>query len=396
MIVALVLAAGRGDRLAADAPKAMVHLRSRPLVTWCLETLARVEAVDQVVLVGDETVLAPSLMLLSIVARAKIAAVVPGGATRQDSAARGLAAANPAAKTILVHDAARPLAPAEHCTAVAPADVRSGAAMAALPIADTLMRVAGARVVGTVEREGLWRAQTPQGFEVALFKRAHLEAAKAGFVATDDAALVERLGHPVEVVPGTESNRKITTAGDLAWAEAYIARLGREGVRSRHAPPRMGIGYDVHPFAEGRPLILGGVRIPHERGLSGHSDADALAHAVADALLGALALGDLGTHFPDTDPVWRGADSLELLARVRMRIEEAGYRVANVDATVIAETPRLAPHVDAMREGLARALSVTPDLVSVKATRHEGLGALGRGEGLAVLAMAVLFERESE
>ena len=159
---------------------------------------------------------------------------------------------------------------------------------------------------------------------------------------------------------------------------------------------RVGIGYDVHPFAPGRPLVLGGVAVPHERGLAGHSDADALAHAIADALLGALALGDLGTHFPDNDPAFRGAHSLDLLARVCALVAERGWIVGNVDATVVSEQPQLAPHVPAMREGLARALAIEPSAVSVKATRHEGLGALGRGEGLAALAIVLLVRTHAE
>ncbi|MGH7725764.1 MAG: 2-C-methyl-D-erythritol 2,4-cyclodiphosphate synthase [Candidatus Eiseniibacteriota bacterium] len=402
MNVALLLAAGRGERLGFALPKAAVPLGGRPLAAWSLDALGAADAIEGIVLVGDEATLARALEAAGDAARAKLAAVVPGGATRQESAARGLAAASPRARLVLVHDAARPFASPALFDGVAAAAGRTGAALAAVPLMDSLKRVANERVVATVERAGLWRAQTPQGFESALFRRAHAEAARAGASATDDVALVERLGHPVEIVPGAESNRKITSAEDLAWAEAHVASARGESAGSAERAeaadlrmsPRTGIGYDVHPFAPDRPLVLGGVRVPHDRGLAGHSDADALAHAVADAMLGALALGDLGSHFPDTDPAWRGADSLDLLARVRAEIEDRGYRVGNVDATVIAEAPRLAPHVDAMRERLAGVLRVATACVSVKATRHEGLGALGRGEGIAAMAIVSLIGRE--
>jgi 2-C-methyl-D-erythritol 4-phosphate cytidylyltransferase len=222
-LAVLVLAAGRGERLGAERPKAAIALGGRPLAAWCLETLAGAPFVDSIVLVGDETALAPALAALTPAARARVTRVVRGGATRQESCAQGLAALAVKSGVVLVHDAARPFTDVATFEAVAQAARRTGAALCAIPLADTLKRAAAGRVVETIPREGLWRAQTPQGFDLALFRRAHAEALLAGVTATDDVALVERLGAPVEIVPGADANRKITTPEDLAWAEAWLA-----------------------------------------------------------------------------------------------------------------------------------------------------------------------------
>jgi 2-C-methyl-D-erythritol 4-phosphate cytidylyltransferase len=234
--IALVLAAGRGERL-GEGPKAAIELGGRPLAAWSLATLGACDAVERVIVVGDADALAPTLAGLPVAARAKIAAVVPGGASREESAARGLAAAGDDAGVILIHDAARPFASAALFAAVAAAAARTGAAVAAIPLADTLKRAAEMRVAETIPRAGLWRAQTPQGARADLFRRAHAVAAAAraagsgvakedGAIGTDDVALIERLGHAVEIVPGEEANLKITTAADRAWAEAWLAREG--------------------------------------------------------------------------------------------------------------------------------------------------------------------------
>jgi len=234
--------------------------------------------------------------------------------------------------------------------------------------------------------------QTPQLFALPLLRRAHREAQARGETdASDDGSLVVALGETLLTVPGDPGNFKITTAGDLARAEAILAARGEEGATS--ATTRTGFGYDSHRFAPERLLILGGVEIPSDAGLSGHSDADVLTHAIMDALLGAAALGDIGRHFPDDDERWRGARSLDLLARVLALLVEHGLAPAHVDATLIAERPRLAPHFDAIRASLAAALGLPASSVSVKATSNEGMGAIGRGEGMAALAVATLTER---
>ncbi|MDQ3642791.1 MAG: 2-C-methyl-D-erythritol 2,4-cyclodiphosphate synthase, partial [Actinomycetota bacterium] len=262
--------------------------------------------------------------------------------------------------------------------------VRSGAdgAVCAVSIADTVKRVEDGRVTGTLDRTGLWAVQTPQAFDAAVLRAAHEGSPEA----TDDAALVERMGGRVVVVPGDVRNIKITRLEDLPVAEAFLPSV------TYARTVRVGHGLDVHPFSPDpeRCLVLGGVVLNGERGLAGHSDSDALTHAAAEALLGAAGLGDLGRHFPDTDPKWAGADSMALLAEVMDRVTEVGWRPANVDCTVVLEAPRLAPHRDAMEARLGQAIGAP---VSVKATRPEGLGALGRGEGIACFAVALLEAR---
>ncbi|MGC9319757.1 MAG: 2-C-methyl-D-erythritol 2,4-cyclodiphosphate synthase, partial [Armatimonadota bacterium] len=286
-----------------------------------------------------------------------------------------------------VHDGARPLVDQGTIERSIDVAVRRGAAVAAIPATDTLKRCApDGRIDSTPPRRELYHAQTPQTFRYDLLLEAHERAAREGLDVTDDAQLVERMGHPVYVSEGHRDNFKITTREDLARAEWLLRRRAGREVSTM----RVGIGYDVHGFAEGRPLILGGVRIEHDRGLAGHSDADVLFHAIADALLGAAALGDLGAHFPDTDPQYAGADSGELAARVVAMLADRGFRPANVDATVICQAPKLAPHIAAMRANIASALGMDTSAVSVKATTTERLGFEGRGEGIAAQATVLI------
>ncbi|HET7092015.1 MAG TPA: 2-C-methyl-D-erythritol 2,4-cyclodiphosphate synthase, partial [Thermomicrobiales bacterium] len=258
--------------------------------------------------------------------------------------------------------------------------------IAAIPVADTLKRVVDGRVTATVDRAGLWAAQTPQGFRQDIVERL-LPLIQAAETVTDEAALCESLGVPVAVVPSSSANLKVTLPDDVGVAAALLrARSGEAPARST----RSGIGYDVHRLVPGRRLVLGGVEIAHDRGLEGHSDADVVLHAIADALLGAAALGDIGRHFPPSDPRYAGADSRDLLRQAASLLAEAGYHPVNVDATVIAEAPRLGPHVPAMQHAIAACLGLAPDAVGVKATTNEGLGFAGRGEGIAAFAVAVI------
>ena len=233
----------------------------------------------------------------------------------------------------------------------------------------------------------MWLAQTPQAFTREVLAGA-LSLAAQGGSGTDEAALVEQAGHTVRLVAGDARNIKITTPEDLQLARAALA--GDAGVELRRMTVRIGIGYDSHRLVQGRPLILGGVSIPHATGLSGHSDADALCHAITDAVLGAAALGDIGRHFPDTDPQWKDADSLQLLRRAAALVREAGFAISNVDAVVVADQPKLAPHADAIRAKLADALGVAAGDVSVKGKTNEGMGETGRGEGIAAHAVVLL------
>jgi 2-C-methyl-D-erythritol 4-phosphate cytidylyltransferase/2-C-methyl-D-erythritol 2,4-cyclodiphosphate synthase len=385
---AVVPAAGRGERFGGVVPKALVPLRGRPLLEYALEALGAASCVETIVVAAPPDALELVEASARRAAGSKVGAVVPGGRDRQASVARGLEAVPAGCDIVLVHDAARPLVPVPLIDAVAAAAAESAAATAALPVDETVKRAEDGWVRATVERAGLWRAQTPQGFRRTLLETAHREAERAGFRGTDDAALVERLGQPVRLVPGAQANLKVTMPGDLQLAEAL---LGPEHSGApAHAAPRVGIGFDAHRLVAGRPLVLGGVTIPFVRGLDGHSDADVIAHAVMDALLGAAGCGDIGRLFPPSDPAYRGADSMALLRRVGALLAEHGWRAGHVDVVVMAEAPRLAGHTDAMRSAMARALDTDPARFSIKATTLEGLGAVGREEGIAAQAVATL------
>ena len=382
-ITAIVPAGGRGQRMGGNRPKQYLPLGGRPLLWHALARLEASPLVTDIVLVVRGADLDPCRRQLSERGGfAKIAALVPGGAERSASVYRGLQETH--ADMVLVHDAVRPFISEELLERVVAATRAHGAALPALPVVETIKEVMGERVVGTPQRERLWQAQTPQGFDRALLLRAY-HAAGPDAATTDDAALVERLGHPVCVVPGEAENRKITTPEDLAWAEWRM--------RTKEEPAmglRIGQGYDVHRLVEGRPLILGGVVVPFARGLAGHSDADVLTHAIIDALLGALAAGDIGQLFPDSDAQYKDISSLVLLERVGHLLAERGARVLHIDAGVAAQRPKLAPHLAAMRQTLAATLGLAVEQVSLKATTTERLGFVGREEGMAAQAVALL------
>lgn len=383
-ITAIVPAAGQGQRMGADRPKQYLPLGGRP-VLW--HVLARLEAsplvTDIVLVVRREDMDYCRRELSESGDVTKIAALVSGGAERSESVYQGLQETR--ADMVLVHDAVRPFISEELLERVVAATREHGAALPALPVVETIKEVADGRIVGTPRRERLWQAQTPQGFDRKLLLRAY-HAAGSDAVATDDAALVERLGHVVCVVPGEADNRKLTTPEDLAWAEWRIR--AREEVSAMGL--RIGQGYDVHRLEEGRPLILGGVVVPFERGLAGHSDADVLTHAIIDALLGALSAGDIGQLFPDSDAQYKDISSLVLLEQVGTLIAERGARVQHIDAVVAAQRPKLAPHITAMRQTLAATLGLEVEQVSLKATTTERLGFVGREEGMEAQAVALL------
>jgi 2-C-methyl-D-erythritol 2,4-cyclodiphosphate synthase/2-C-methyl-D-erythritol 4-phosphate cytidylyltransferase len=328
-------------------------------------------------------------------------AVVAGGETRSASVRCGLATLSDDVEIVLVHDAARPLVSRALIDRIIDATARTGAAVPGLPLADTVKRVDGAGLVrGTIPRSaavegdtaaGLMSVQTPQGARIDQLRHAYARFDFAAAEPTDEASLIEAMGAPVEVVPGDPDNIKITRQEDLAQAARLLS--SPRNTERRSPESRTGFGYDVHAFAApeaGRQLFLGGIEIPHGRGLEGHSDADVLVHAVCDALLGALSLGDIGILFPNTDEAYRGVSSLRLLAIVGERVREAGWQTVNVDATVVAEAPKLAPHRARMQEAMAACLGIEPDRVSVKATTSERLGFVGRGEGMAAWAVATV------
>jgi 2-C-methyl-D-erythritol 4-phosphate cytidylyltransferase/2-C-methyl-D-erythritol 2,4-cyclodiphosphate synthase len=352
-------------------------------VSYCLEAF-RASSVEEIVLVSPPDGVEAFRVLIAGGPDDKTEKVVAGGATRQESVWAGLCEVSAGMDCVLIHDAARPLVSPRLIESCGAAAASHGAAIAALPVSDSLKRSVGDVIAASVDRSGLWTAQTPQAFRLSVITEAYTRARRDGVVATDDAALVEATGRPVRLVMGSPRNIKITYPADLALAESLVrAELGAVGMRC-------GIGYDVHRLVAGRRLMLGGVEFPGARGLAGHSDADVLAHAICDALLGAAGLGDIGRHFPDTDPRYAGADSIELLRRVREMTAAAGFGVVNVDAVVIAEEPRIAGDVARMQQRIGEALGIPPDRVSVKGKTAEGLGSIGAGEGIASHAICTI------
>lgn len=408
----VVVAAGLGLRLVKDLDpeqkkgvprKALVTLRGRPLVLWSTWALARTPGVDEVLVVlhPDDLATLPATPLGHALRAAGATRFVAGGARRQDSVRLGVEATREdPERLVLVHDAARPfLDPALAGEALERARA-VGAALLAVPVRDTVKRAAQGtdRVAETVPRAGLWLAQTPQVARRDLLLRALGEADRAGVEVTDEAAALERLGLPVELVLSAERNFKVTTGPDLERARAIVAAhpgpwppavpgAEEEPVAAPAAAVRTGLGSDLHRLVPGRRLVLGGVEVPFELGLLGHSDADALTHAVIDGLLGAAGLGDIGEAYPDTDPQWKDADSLALLRHTVQRLRQAGLRPLHVDATVHAERPKLKAWKPAMRGTLAAALGLTLEAVNVKAKTGEGLDAVGRGEAIAATAL---------
>ena len=377
------MAAGRGERMGGDRPKCFLPLAGRPLFLHSLRAFSDLDPAPRLVLVAPAWCQEEARRAAEAVSLPHPLIVVGGGEERSDSVRAGLEAlaADPP-ELVAIHDAARPLATAALLTETLRVAHEHGAALAATPLTDTLKRAGTDLVVqDTPPRAGLWRAQTPQTFRYDLISAAHRQAREQGLPATDDAVLVEALGHPVRIVPSSAFNIKVTTPEDLAMVERLLESGGET---------RVGHGYDLHRLVEGRPLVLGGVQIPYERGLLGHSDGDAVCHSLADALLGAAALGDIGLHFPDTDPQYAGADSTVLLARVAEMLPQAGFALLNCDVTVQAQAPKLRPYVDAMRGKLAEALGVEVGRISVKATTMEGLGPIGAGEAIAAHAVAMV------
>ncbi len=392
-IVAIIAAGGQGSRLAAGTPKQLLAIGGRTILersVAALESHARVQEI--VVALPADVAADPPAFLRTF---SKPVRVVSGGARRQDSVARAFEAIDPPADVVVIHDAARPFVDAATIDRAIDAAARWGAAIAAMPSPDTVKLAREATgdpsVEATIPRERVWLAQTPQAFTTSVLAAAIARGAEGGS-GTDEAALAEQAGHEVRLVAGDPRNVKITTAADLELARAVAA--GDGGREGRGMGLRIGIGYDSHRLVQGRPLILGGVSIPHATGLAGHSDADAVCHAITDAVLGAAALGDIGRHFPDTDPLWKDADSLELLRQAAAIVRNASFAIVNVDAVVVAEQPKLAPHADAMRARLAGALGIEPGAVSVKSKTNEGMGETGRGEAIVVHAVASLTKRD--
>lgn len=387
--VVLVPAAGEGRRMGPGASKVFRLIHGEPVLIATVRRLLAAPEVDAVFLVvppGEQEIFQGLLAEYHLV----VAGVVAGGNERQYSVFNGLRAiaawtgwrVEPDNRIVAIHDAARPLVAIKNLSQAFHLAAEAGAVGVGVPVKDTI-KVASPDgvIIETPPRERLWAIQTPQVFQLPLILSAHEAAVRDGYLGTDDCSLLERLNIPVRLMEGSYRNLKITTPEDLVIAEALAGK--KEGIR-------IGQGFDVHRLVPEHRLILGGVEIPCELGLLGHSDADVLTHAIMDALLGAAGLGDIGGMFPDTDPAFKGANSMTLLAHVVQKIRTKGYRVVNVDATIIAQRPKMAPHIAQMRQNLAEVLGAPPETINVKATTTEGLGFTGRGEGIAAQAGVIL------
>jgi 2-C-methyl-D-erythritol 4-phosphate cytidylyltransferase/2-C-methyl-D-erythritol 2,4-cyclodiphosphate synthase len=386
-VAALIVAAGRGARAVTEPlqPKQYCRIGSEPMLTHTLCAFAAHSGIDDIVVVihPDDRVLYEEAA--GPVADRLLAAVL-GGARRQDSVRAGLEAlAERSPDLVLIHDAARPFVDGALISRVTASLQGHPGALPCLRVTDTLKREECGRVTGTVSREGLWRAQTPQGFHFDAILAAHRAAAQDPTLDfTDDAAVAEWFGLDVALVEGAEHNRKLTTAEDLTIADEMMRRGSGAGTI------RVASGYDVHALGPGDEVILCGVRIPHSKKLIGHSDADVGLHALTDALLGTIADGDIGTHFPPSDDRWRGAGSEIFLKAAADKIAARGGSIVHVDVTLLCEAPRIGPYRDAMRGAMAEILGIESAQVSVKATTNEGLGFVGRGEGIAAMATATV------
>ena len=368
---AIVVAAGKGLRAGQALPKQFVPWRGKPVLRHSVETLLAAGAEPLVVAIppgGDEAAHAA-------LAGLEGHTLVEGGETRQQSVQRALAAIGDSADHVLIHDAARPDLPRAVIERLLAALAKQDGAIPVLPVVDSLAQDRDGIMVGTADREALRRVQTPQAFRLAAIRRAH-DAWDGEAGAGDDAQVLRAGGGTVALVAGDERLAKLT------FAEDFMADL---------PPMRIGSGYDVHRLAAGEELWLGGVRIDHDRGLAGHSDADVALHAIVDALLGAIGNGDIGSHFPPSDPQWKGASSDRFLAHAAKLVGEAGYRIGNIDLTIICEAPKIGPHRDAMRRRIAELAGVDSGAISVKATTTERLGFTGRKEGIAAQAVAMVI-----
>ena len=396
-LTVIVAAAGAGKRLGLGKNKAFAEVGGLPLLVQCLRMVNDTGMAHKtIVAVGaDEVAMTEALLKDYHEYFAGLqTTVVAGGAERTDSVKNALALAG-SEGWIAVHDGARPFAGTEVFERTLQAAQQTGAAIAAVPVKNTIKVVdAEGFVVNTPQRSSLMAVQTPQIFKAQLLQRAYSDDNLKGAAVTDDASLVERLGVKVAVALGSYENIKITTPEDLLLAEKICADRGMTMMQSLKMPQfRVGSGYDVHRLTQNRKLILCGVEVPNELGLDGHSDADVAVHALMDALLGAAALGDIGKHFPDTDDRFKGADSMKLLEHVLVLLKERCWRVNNADVTIIAQKPKLAGYIPAMRDNLAKAMGLDADAVNVKATTTEKLGFTGRGEGIAAEAVVSLIKK---
>lgn len=369
-VIAIIVAAGRGKRLGSSLPKQFLKVRGRTILEMSVGAFEQNKYVDEIFVAAN----ADYCELTEKLCRgfSKLKKIVAGGAERQDSVRAALDCLRGENGIVLVHDAARPFVSEAVINAVIEGTADFGAAIPTVPAKDTIRQVDGTGS-RTLQRETLACVQTPQGFRISLIKHAFEKAQAEGFLGTDDASLVERMGINISMVQGEDGNRKITTREDL------------------ETEMRIGTGYDVHRLVEGRPLVLCGEQIPYEKGLLGHSDADVALHALMDAMLGAAGLGDIGKLFPDTDERYRGISSMKLLQKTAELLREAGYFLGNADITIIAQRPKIAGYIPKMRANIAEIMNCDENKINIKGTTTEKLGFVGREEGIASEAVCILY-----
>lgn len=371
----IIAAAGTGKRMGSSIPKQYLKIGGEPILLKSVRAFCDNKEIDWIVVVTNGDYIQACLEMKDRYGLDKIQAVIEGGEERQDSVYRAIVEIDrlcPEIEYVLVHDGARPFVRQETINAVLEAAEEKGAAVACVPVKDSIRQEKDGESAN-LPRQRLYAVQTPQGFQKEILRKAYEQAFADGYYGTDDATLAERIGQSVALVRGTYDNIKITTREDMPMES------------------RVGTGFDVHQLKEGLPLVLGGVKIPFEKGLLGHSDADVLVHALMDALLGAAALGDIGRHFPDTDPQYRGISSMELLRRVKGMLDEDGWRVGNVDITLMAQRPKIKSLIGDMTDNLSKTLELETCRINIKGTTTERLGFVGREEGIAAQAVCLLY-----
>lgn len=416
----IIPAAGSGKRMGGGIPKQYGNLGGMSILARTVKAFSDQKEIHDIIIVTNEDFISRCRKELgSLKLMGKVREIIPGGQERQDSIYEAVRRLPDDVDIVLVHDGVRPFVTGELIRRTIDIAQKHGAAVAAVPVKDTVKTVDNNFLTKTLDRKRLYSVQTPQGFRRELLVRAYEEAFRNNYYGTDDAFLVERIGEKSHVVRGDYYNIKITTMEDIVFGEAILGGRIETGTGSSSELPypgsnnmlideetemkerlhsandeiRVGSGYDVHKLTEGRKLILGGVELPYEKGLLGHSDADVLVHAIMDAILGAAAMGDIGRHFPDNDDAYKGISSLLLLKKVGELISEKGFYVVNIDATVIAERPKIAPYVDQMVKRIAETLQIDGSRINIKGTTTEGLGFCGRGEGIAAQATALIRHR---
>ncbi|MBA4397574.1 MAG: bifunctional 2-C-methyl-D-erythritol 4-phosphate cytidylyltransferase/2-C-methyl-D-erythritol 2,4-cyclodiphosphate synthase [Syntrophus sp. (in: bacteria)] len=391
--VAIIPAGGSGKRMRGSLSKQYLSLEGKPILAHTLNVFEHSPDIDEIVLVTPGTDMQMvRQMIIEPYRISKVSHVLAGGEQRQDSVGNGLAVIGNDVEIVLIHDAVRPFVSTDLIRRTVLEAGKYGAVTVGTPVKDTVKKVdQNGGVLKTLDRRPLWLTQTPQAFQRSVIQEAYRRAQENRFYGTDDASLVERMGFRVKMLAAFDQNIKITTPEDLLLAEFLIKRQ-----KKGDCLVRIGFGYDSHRLVEGRRLVLGGIEIPHDRGLSGHSDADVLIHAICDAILGALAAGDIGRHFPDADAVYKDISSLKLLESVRTIGEQRGYGVHNIDTTVVLEKPKISEYIRAMSLKLAEALKIPEENVSIKAKTNEGMGFAGRQEGVAAYAVVTMTKKGDE